>query len=145
MMSGERVVVEQSEMGFRHSAGNLGTQFLTALRSGRILGWRTGNPARVIVPPKEVGLPGEWVELGPKAKLIAYAPAEWLAGIDKGNENSCLALVMLDGADTAMLSRVRFSGRTGALNPHASLQARFCAEPKGAMTDFWFEPVAELA
>ena len=123
-MSGERVVVEQSEMAFRHSAGKLGTQFLTALRSGRILGWRTGNPARVLVPPKDVGLPGEWVEIGPRAKLIAYAPREWLRSSDRANENSCLALVMLDGADTAMLSRVDFNDATGALAPNTPLQAR---------------------
>ena len=64
---------------------------------------------------------------------------------DRANENSCLALVMLDGADTAMLSRVDFNDATGALAPNTSLQARFCSEPRGAMTDFWFEPVVEVA
>jgi uncharacterized OB-fold protein len=145
MMSDERVVVEQSEMAYRHSTGHLGTQILTALSNRRILGWRTGRPARVIVPPKDLGLPGEWVELGPNARLIAYAPREWLPGLHKGDENSFLALVLLEGADTAMLSRVQLRHPAAELAPDTALWVRFCAEPKGAITDFWFAPTTEGA
>lgn len=126
------------EATFRHSAGRLGTHFLRAIRDeGRILGWRTGNPPRVIVPPKDLGGTGEWVEIGPGARLEAYAPVEWLG--DGADTASCLALVRLDGADTAMLARLRPTVAPHALPVGTRLVARFAEERQGAVTDFWFE------
>jgi uncharacterized OB-fold protein len=119
---------------FRHSAGRLGSVFLTALREQRLLGWKTGTPARVIVPPKDLGTAGEWVEIGPGARLEAYVPAEWLASSDDG---SCLALVTVDGADTALLARLRPAA--AALAKGARLTLRFAENRAGRMTDFWFE------
>ena len=72
----------------------------------RFVGWRTGG--RVVAPPKDAGGPGDWVAIGPGAVLEAYAPAEWLADIGNvAEDGSYLALVTLDGADTAMLARLR--------------------------------------
>lgn len=121
---------------FRHSAGRLGSVFLTALREGRLLGWKTGTPAQVIVPPKDRGTPGEWVELGPGARLEAYAPADWHADADHG---SCLALVTVDGADTALLARLRPAATAGSLAKGTRLALRFADRCQGRMTDFWFE------
>lgn len=121
---------------FRHSAGRLGSAFLQALRARRLFGLKTGG--RVIVPPRELGERGEWVELGPGARLEAFAPADWLAA---DSDNSCLALVTVDGADTALLTRLRPAAAAGALAPGARLLLRFIEEPRGSMTDFWFEPV----
>lgn len=126
------------EATFRHSAGRLGTHFLKAIRDERkFLGWRAGNPSRVIVPPKDLGGPGEWVEIGPGARLEAYAPAEWLG--DGADTGSCLALVRLDGADTAILARLRPATTPEALPVGTRLVARFAEERQGAITDFWFE------
>jgi uncharacterized OB-fold protein len=121
---------------FRHSAGRLGSVFLQALRARRLLGLKIGG--RVIVPPRELGERSEWVELGPGARLEAFAPADWLAA---DSDNSCLALVTVDGADTALLTRLRPAVVAGALAPGARLSLRFAEEPRASMTDFWFEPV----
>jgi len=129
---------------FRHSAGRLGSRFFSALRDeGRLLGWRTGTPPRVIVPPRDLGGDGEWVPLGPGARLEAFAPTDWLAeiGAENAPDGSLLALVTPDGADTALLARLRPGDGTPA--PGTRLVARFADERQGAMTDFWFEPVRE--
>ena len=122
---------------FRHSAGRLGSTFLGALRNGQLLGWKSGDPARVAVPPRETGAPGEWVSLGPCANLEAYVPSDWLPASADG---FCLALVTVDGADTALLSRLRPAPIMGALAPGTKLALRFADQRTGAMTDFWFEP-----
>jgi uncharacterized OB-fold protein len=120
---------------FRHSAGRLGSEFLEALRERRLLGLKVGG--QVIVPPRDLGARGEWVEIGPGARLEACAPAAWVEGGDAG---SCLALVTVDGADTALLARLRPAAAAGALAKGARLTLRFADEPRGSMTDFWFEP-----
>jgi hypothetical protein len=120
---------------FRHSAGRLGSEFLQALRERRLLGLRTGS--QVIVPPRDLGASGAWVEIGPGARLEAYAPADW---VDGGDAGSCLALVTVDGADTALLARLRPAAPAGALAKGTRLTLRFADTPRGSMTDFWFEP-----
>jgi uncharacterized OB-fold protein len=121
---------------FRHSAGRLGSVFLNALRARRLLGLKIDG--RVIVPPRDFGATGEWVELGPGARLEAYAPSDWIAADD---DNSCVALVTVEGADTALLARLRPAATAGALAPGARLSLRFVDEPAGSIIDFWFEPV----
>jgi hypothetical protein len=139
MSSSEEVRVVEVEATFRHSAGWLGSQFLRTIRDeARFLGWRTG--ARVIVPPKDLGGAGEWVALGPGAVLEAYALTEWLGDVDRvAEDGSCLALVTLDGADTAMLTRLRPAPSVNGLPIGARLVACFKPDRTGAMTDFWFE------
>lgn len=125
---------------FRHSAGALGSRFLAALRDERrILGWRSGTPARVTVPPRNLGGTGGWVDAGTEAVLEAYAPNDWLATLGRLVEaESCLALVRLRGADEAMLARLRSGGE--APKPGQALIARFAEEPAGSIRDLWFEP-----
>lgn len=125
---------------FRHAAGALGSHFFTVLREeGRLLGWRSGNPPRVTVPPVDQALPGEWVEVGTEAVLEAYAPNEWLAALGRDAEaESCLALVRLRAADNAMLSRLRNRGQMLAIGQ--TLAAHFAEERTGSILDFWFEP-----
>jgi hypothetical protein len=118
---------------FRHSAGRLGSEFLQALRERRLLGLRAGD--QVIVPPRDFGARGEWVAIGPGARLEAYAPADWVDG-----GGSCLALVTVDGADTALLARLRPAAPAGALAKGTRLTLQFADKPRGSMTDFWFEP-----
>jgi len=124
---------------FRHSAGRLGSVFLSSLRDGRLLGWKTGTPARVMVPPKDLGGDGEWVEIGPGARLEAYVPIGWSAETDR---DSCLALVTVDGADTALLTRLRPAAEKETLAPGARLTIRFADARHGAIGDFWFEQAA---
>ena len=122
-------LVERWHATFRHSAGRLGSRYLVALRDeGKILGWRTGSPPRVLVPPKDLGGDGEFLEVGPGGNLLAFAPTEWLAA---PAGEGVLGLVALDGADTPLFARVRAAAPVTGMR----LIARF----GGA--DLWFEPV----
>jgi len=126
---------------FRHSAGTLGTHFFRALRDeARLLGWKTGAEPRVVVPPRDCGETGEWVEVGPGARLAAYAPPAWTPESERRADASVLALVEVDGADTAMLARLKLDG---AATPAVGrrLVLRFAPERQGAMSDIWFELV----
>lgn len=129
---------------FRHSAGRLGTHFLSVIRDqGCLVAWRTGNPSLVMIPPKDVGTAGEWVEVGPGATLEAYAPTDWVAREigDGDGSPATLALVQIDGADTAILAWLRPPVPAARdLAPGTRLVSRFAKERAGAVTDFWFEP-----
>jgi uncharacterized protein len=138
MPSFDTVRTIEVEAAFRHSAGRLGSYFLKTIRDeARLVGWRTGNPPQVLVPPKDLGGAGEWVALGPGAVLEAYAPVEW-RGADQAAE-TCLALVRLDGADMALLASLKPAYRVGAVAIGTRLLAHFAEERRGAITDFWFE------
>jgi uncharacterized protein len=129
---------------FRHSAGRLGSRYFASIRDERrILGWRTGDPPRVLVPPKDLGLAGEWVEVGPGATLEAFAPEDWLKAAHSSSLEGdfSLALVRLDGADTSMLAHLRPKGLTIDSYPVGQrLLAHFSAERTGTASDLWFEP-----
>jgi hypothetical protein len=128
-MTQDRELVERWHATFRHSAGRLDSRYLAALRDdGKILGWRTGTPPRVLVPPKDLGTDGEFIEVGPGASLLAFAPNEWLAA---PIEDGVLGLVALDGADTPLFARVRATAPETGMR----LIAHF-----GGPTDLWFEP-----
>jgi len=134
----DAVRATEVEASFRHSAGRLGSHFLKAIRDeARLLGWRTGDPPRVIVPPKDLGGTGEWVALGPGAVLLAYAPPEWRDG--ESAAGTCLALVRPDGADTGLLAALKPAYPAGALAVGTVLRVRFSEERRGAITDLWFE------
>ena len=138
MPSFDTVRTIEVEAAFRHSAGRLGSHFLKTVRDeARLLGWRTGDPPRVIVPPKDLGGTGEWVPLGPGAVLLAYAPPEWRDA--DGPAEACLALVRLDGAATALLALLKPAFPAGAVAVGTRLLVRFAEERRGAITDFWFE------
>ena len=122
-------LVERWHATFRHSAGRLGSRYLSELRdNGKILGWRTGTPPRVLVPPKDLGTDGEFFEVGPGGSLLAFAPNEWLS---TPIEDGVLGLVALDGADTPLFARVHAAAPATGMR----LIARF-----GGATDLWFEP-----
>jgi uncharacterized OB-fold protein len=129
------------DAAFRHSAGALGSHFFRTLRDdARLLGWKTGKPSRVVVPPRDSGEAGEWVDIGPGGRLAAYAPPAWTPEADQRSDASVLALVEPDGADTAMLARLRIDGDEMP-SVGRRLILRFATERSGAMSDFWFELV----
>ena len=128
-----RELVEHWHAVFRHSAGRLGSEWLTALREQRkVLGWRTGNPARVLVPPKDLGGGGEFVEIGPGARLLAFAPTDWVV---QNELPGVLGLVALDGADTPLFARVIDAAPRAGMR----LAARIATTPAGSGADLWFE------
>jgi hypothetical protein len=142
-----RVLEERWRPVFRHSAGRLGSHYLTALRTERrLLGWKTSEPPRLSLPPKNFGADGEWVAVGPGAELLSYAPPQWVA--DSGEpllRDFMAARVRVDGAEAPIFARVKVDGSTAELKRGTRLAACFAGEqdPSRAVPDFWFEPVAE--
>jgi hypothetical protein len=138
------VLADRWQPVFRHSAGRLGSRYLTAIRSEkRLLAWKTKQPARLSAPPKDFGSDGEWIEIGPGAVLLSYAPAEWVA--DSGEDvlrSFVLGRVLVDGAESPSLALLKLGDGHGEPERGARLIARFASEapaPQGA--DFWFEPL----
>jgi hypothetical protein len=123
---------------FRHSAGRLGSQYLTAIRTEkRLLGWKTAQPERLSSPPKDFGGEGAWVDIGPGATLLSFAPGEWVAGGDVP-EGYLLSRVVVDGTDTPQFALLKTSGNAAPARG-ARLNVRFADEPAEGPA-FWFEP-----
>ncbi len=99
------------ELPYRRSVGPVVGEFLTALRDQRILASQT-SVGRVICPPLEYdpatgeALDAELVEVGPGGTVQQWAEIlEPLRGHPL-DHRFCFALILLDGADTAMLHAV---------------------------------------
>lgn len=133
-------IIESWKAGFRHSAGRLGSAYLRALRDeARILGWRVKRTGTVHVPPKDLGEPGELVEVGPGARLVTLARDVQFTSAD--SHHLCLGRVVIDGTRTPLFARVAFVDES-LPKPGGRLIAVFAETRIGAATDFWFE--AEL-
>lgn len=108
---------------FRHSAGSLGSQFIRAVREGRLVGWKTRSLG-VTVPPIASGEPGEWVGVGPGATLVAHAPSDDFDSM--ASARTVVAIVKIDGADT--VTPVLVEGDDDAdLHPGTALMVKFDA------------------
>lgn len=128
------------EPAFRHSAGRRGSQFIRAMRDGgRLLGWKTARLG-VTVPPIDSGGLGEWVNVGPGASLIGYAPVDH-APSGEPADDTVLAAVKIDGADTMSYVRVACSDRKG-LRSGMRLVADFDATPGSPSALPCFRPAA---
>ncbi|CAG0948032.1 hypothetical protein ANRL1_04847 [Anaerolineae bacterium] len=87
---------------FSYAAGEAASRFLIALRDEiKIYGTRCPGCRRVLVParsfcPRCFVVTSEWIAVGPAGTLIAFA----------ATRDFPLALVRLDGADTALVHRI---------------------------------------
>jgi uncharacterized protein len=133
------------EYGFNRTTGPVIGAFLTGLRSGRVLGIR-GADGRVVCPPVEydpmTGEPlTEMVDVGTEGTVTTWS---WVATEREGQPLPApyaLALVRLDGADTAMLHAVD-AGEPGAMSTGMRVRVRWADERSGLITDIeCFEPV----
>ncbi len=130
------------EYTYRRSVGPVIGRFLAGLREGRFEGVRTAA-GKVLVPPAEYDEHGEavldaWAAVGPEGTVTratwepAPRPRQPLA------RPFSWALVVLDGADTAILHAV-----DGRVAPGARVRPRWRTERVGAITDLeCFEPCA---
>lgn len=136
-MGGEAddILIENWRGGFRHSAGRLGSHYLRTLRDeSRLVGWRTGQPAKVLVPPKDLGDEGEWVNVGPGATLRS-------AILRDDGSQFALARVQLDGADSVMFARVDTSDAKGDLKIGDRLTVHFAPIDDAGRRAYWFKPM----
>ena len=124
---------------FRHSAGALGTEFIRAVRRGKLLGWKTGRLG-VTVPPVDAGVPGEWVEVGPGATLIGYASSCEIEP-DALRQGVVFAAVRIDGADTMTYALIHRRNSDDDLAPGARLEVIFADSAECGSVLPAFQPV----
>lgn len=126
------------EYGFMRTTGPVIGAFLTALRDQRVLGIR-GADGRVVCPPVEydpqTGAPlTEMVEVGTEGTITSWS---WVEQVREGQplqQPHALALVQLDGADTAMLHVVDAPG-PDAVSTGARVRIRWADERQGLIDD----------
>ncbi len=126
------------EYGFMRTTGPVIGAFLTALRDQRVLGIR-GADGRVVCPPVEydpqTGAPlTEMVEVGTEGTITSWS---WVDQVREGQplqQPHALALIQLDGADTAMLHVVDAPG-ADAVTTGARVRIRWADERQGLIDD----------
>ncbi len=123
---------------YSRTVGNTLARFFTSLRDGRIEGTR-GADGRVYVPPAEfdplTGAPcTEWVQVGEQGTVMSWAwqsepqPDQPLA------HPFAWALILLDGADVAMLHAVD-AGTAAAIATGSRVKVRWADERLGGIAD----------
>ena len=137
------------EYPYTRSVGPVLGRFLGALKEARIEGIRTAS-GKVLVPPAEYDPEtaatlsqndGDFVEVGPAGTVQSWT---WVV---RPNDKQPLgrpfawALVLLDGADTAMLHAVD-AGDPASMSTGMRVTARWREQRTGMITDIeCFEPV----
>ena len=137
------------EYGFMRTTGPVIGAFLTGLRERRVLAIKAVDGS-VVCPPVEydptTGAPlTDMVEVGVEGTVTSWS---WVADAREGQALQtphALALVRLDGADTAMLHVVDAPG-PDALSTGARVRIRWADETEGVITDIaCFELIGDAA
>ena len=126
------------EYPFNRTTGPVIGAFYTALREGQVIGIR-GADGKVICPPVEydpiTSAPlTELVGVGTEGEVVSWS---WVPNAREGqllDHAHALALVKLDGADTAMLHVVD-ARSAAAMSTGARVQVRWAEERTGAISD----------
>ena len=133
---------------FNRTTGPVIGAFFTALREGVVTGIK-GEDGRVVCPPFEydplTGSPlTEMVELGDQGEVVSWS---WVSNPREGQPLTAphaLALIRLDGADTAMLHVVDAPGPE-AMSTGARVRVRWADERDGAIGDIACFELVEAA
>jgi uncharacterized OB-fold protein len=126
------------EFDYTRSLGPVLSRFMTGLRHRTILGARLAD-GRVACPPPEFDpetheAPTDFVEVGPEGVVQTWT---WVAHPVKDqplDRPFAFAMVLLDGADTAMLHAVDASG-PDEMTTGMRVTARWADEPAGHIRD----------
>jgi uncharacterized OB-fold protein len=132
---------------YRYSYGGVSRFFRSLIDDQQILGTRCTTCAKVYCPPRLYCGPcssgTEWVELAGTGRVVSaidcyYVPANYELH-DYLDLPYTLALVHLDGADTAIYSAV-FTGsqQLHSVTPGDRVHAVFREKREGRLTDFYF-------
>ena len=126
------------EYPFNRTTGPVIGAFLTGLRDGIVTGI-PGEDGRIICPPVEYdptsGAPlTTMVPVGSEGEIVSWS---WVGAVRDGqilDHPHALALVRLDGADTAMLHVVD-APSADAVRTGARVRIRWAEERSGSITD----------
>ena len=151
-MSASDLITIQGRWGFDYTyfAGEAATRFFRELMAHRhILGTRCPACRRLLVPARSfcdacMERTTDWERVGPEGTLETFTIITTaFPGLPE--PPIVMAYVTLDGADTALINVVRgedlsdIEAAAQRLNAQPRVAVRFVDEPKGRITDFWFE------
>jgi len=138
------------EYPYTRSVGPVTGRFLAGLRDRRVLGVRT-KQGKVLVPPLEYdpasgeSVTEDFVEVGPGATVALWSWVSEPRAKQPLARPFAWALVLLDGADTAMLHAVD-AGTAAAMKCGMRVKPRWREQTTGMITDIeCFEPCAQPA
>lgn len=143
-MSGPLKAPLRVEFDYTRSLGPVLSSFMTGLRDRTVLGGRAGD-GRVIVPPSEYDpvTHEPLTDLVPVADTGTVETWSWVSEPVPGqplDRPFAFALVLLDGADTAMLHAVDVPD-AGAMRTGMRVRVRWSEERVGDIRDIaCFEP-----
>ncbi|MBI2566641.1 MAG: Zn-ribbon domain-containing OB-fold protein [Candidatus Schekmanbacteria bacterium] len=107
------VVEGKLALPYQYFAGKTGSRFLTSLRDDkRILGLRCERCRKVFVPPRETcqgcfePIAGNWVEVAATGTVTGFTVVRYAEPHQPLAPPYVLALIKLDGADTALVHLV---------------------------------------
>lgn len=137
-MKQPRIVESTLEFPYSRSLGPVVGEFLAGLREHRILGIRTRD-GKVLVPPLEYDpntgdALDELVEVGPQGTVTSWTWVERPTPKHPLDRPFAFALVMPDGADTAMVHAVD-AGSIDRMSTGMRVQPRWRAEPHNMVDD----------
>ncbi len=108
------VVEGQLALPYQYFAGRTGSRFLVALRDDKkIMGTRCPTCGKVFVPPRThceqhlLARCAEWVEVKPTGVVTGFTVVRYEEPYQPAKPPYILALVQLDGADTAFVHLVK--------------------------------------
>lgn len=133
---------------YNYFAGRVGSRWLIALRDEqKIYGVRHPRTGKVYVPPRQVderdftALSGEWVEVRPEGTVTGFTIVRYAEPYQPLPTPYGLALVRLDGADTALAHIVRQQD-LDQLSVGGRVRAVFAPARSASILDIaWFEPL----
>lgn len=154
-MSDANLISIQGRWNFDYTyfAGEAATRFFRELADHRrIMGTRCTSCRRLLVPARSfcdacMEPTREWEQVGPEGTLETFTIITTaFPGLPP--PPIVMAYVTLDGADTALINLVLgedlsdIEAAAQRLNAQPRVKVQFVAEPKGRITDFWFERIA---
>ncbi len=132
------------DANFRWSVGSYMERFFAGLGEKKLVGIRCPRCAKVFVPPRMIcehcfAETQEWVEVGPKAVVVAFTIAHVevdakAGGLRDLEEAAVIALIQPEGADSAFVHRVR-EVRPEDMREGMALEPVWAAEPAGDLAD----------
>ena len=126
----------------------MGSRWLIALRDEQqIYGVRHPRTKKVFVPPRQVDerdftpLTADWVPVGPEGEVTGFTIIRYTEPYQPLPTPYGLALIRLDGADTALAHVVRHQDLR-RLKIGARVRAVFATRRSASILDIaWFEPI----
>lgn len=146
-----KVMQEKWEITYEHALGETAGHFYSKIvNEEKILGKRCPNCQRVLVAPRSYCDrcfvdTTDWVEVGKEGQVEAFTVVfQKFKGLP--DPPYCIAYVLLDGADTAVLNYVKNVDWTPDNVPQNikvgdRVKVVFREQKEGKITDFWFEKI----